>query len=464
MEREYSSSKLGKEKMPKLVIAMSGPIIISMLVQGLYNIVDTMFVSSIKDTGTEAISALSLAFPWQNILIAIGVGTGVGINALLSRRLGQKEYAQASRVANVGLLLYVLSWLAILVATIFLVDPFLQLQCSTTADLSGDVDIAVATQYARQYLSIVSGLSVGIMFQIYNERLLQSTGKTVLSMVVQLSGAAINLIFDPIFIFVFDMGVVGAALATVFGQFVSATVGFIFNKKYNKDITISLKEVRFDKPIIKKVYSVAVPSIIMASIGSVMTTSMNMILLSIKKGGATAMAVFGIFFKLLSFVNMPAFGLNNGMVPIIAYNYGARNKERIVSAIKWACIYVSCIMFVGTLLFQIMPGGLIGMFNQPELVPMGTTALRILSSPFMLAGFCIVLIGSFQALESSIYSVIISVCRQLGALIPLAYFFSLSGDVSLVWWSFPLAEVVSVILCFAFMRRVYVKKIKPLEE
>lgn len=464
MERELSSNKLGTEKMSKLVVSMAGPIIISMLVQALYNIVDTMFVSSIEGSGAEAISALSLAFPWQNILISTAVGTGVGMNALLSRRLGQKQYDDASRVAGVGLLLYFISWVAILIATVAFVAPFVSFQVSANADTTGAIDISVVSEYTREYLYIVSGLSVGVMFQVYTERLLQSTGKTVLSMIVQLSGALTNIILDPILIFVFDMGVAGAAIATVAGQFVSATIGFVFNLKFNKDISLSFKNVRFDGAIIKKVYSVAVPSIVMSSIGSIMTTSMNMILLSIKQGGKTAMAVFGIYFKLLSFVNMPAFGLNNGMVPIIAYNYGARNKKRIIQAIKVACVYVSCIMLVGTLIFQLLPNVLINMFNQPELVSTGVTALRILSTPFMLAGFCIVLIGSFQALESSIYSVVISICRQLGALIPLAYLFSLSGDVSLVWWAFPLAEVVSVILCFAFMRRVYLKKIKPLDQ
>lgn len=464
MERELSSNKLGTEKMSKLVISMGGPIIISMIVQALYNIVDTMFVSAIEGSGAEAISALSLAFPWQNILIAVATGTGVGMNALLSRRLGQKQYDSASRVASVGLLLYVISWAVILLATVAFVASFVSFQVSANADTTGTIDISVVNEYTREYLYIVSGLSIGVMFQVYTERLLQSTGKTVLSMIVQLVGAITNIVLDPIFIFVFDMGVVGAAVATVIGQFASAILGIVFNLKYNKDINLSFKNMRFDGAIIKNIYSVAVPSIVMSSIGSIMTTSMNMILLSIKQGGKTAMAVFGIYFKLLSFVNMPAFGMNNGMVPIIAYNYGAKNKQRIVQAIKVACVYVSCNMIVGTLIFQLLPDVLINMFNQPELVQVGVTALRIMSTPFILVGFCIVLIGSFQALESSIYSVIISVCRQLGALIPLAYLFSLSGDVSLVWWAFPLAEVVSVILCFAFMRRVYLKKIKPLNE
>ena len=466
MNKELSSAKLGEMPIKRLVITMAGPIIISMLVQALYNVVDSIFLGQ-ADLSGNALTALTIAFPWQNIMISIAVGTGVGINALLSRALGEKNYDHANKAASIGVLLAFLSWLGMVILTFLLVNPFVNMQVASSAQTDPEVakNIVLISEYTKEYLYIVSGLSIGVFVQVCFERLLQATGKTVLSMVIQLIGALTNIILDPVFIFVFKMGVAGAAIATVAGQIIAAIVGFIFNKYLNTDIKITFKDMKPVKEIILKIYRIAIPSVVMSSIGSVMTTGMNMILMSIKMGGTVATTVFGLYFKLLSFVNMPVFGLNSGLIPIISYNYGAKNKRRIIDAIKVSVVYAVIIMMVGLALFQFIPDKLLMMFSQnKELIECGAYALRVTSIPFIFAGFCIVTSGCFQALDSPKYSVVISVARQLVALLPAAYLLSLTGNVSNVWWAFPIAEIISLLCCIWFTRRVYIKKIKPLGE
>jgi len=445
-------NKMGTMPIPKLLISMSLPIIISMLVQACYNIVDSIFVAQI-DPNNKAFTAVSLAFPVQNLMIAVGAGTGVGINALLSRSLGEKKFEKANKVANTGIYLAAFSYVAFLLFGIFFVDGFSGLQTK-------DPEIA---QYCVDYLRVICFGSIGIFMQITMERLLQSTGKSLLSMVVQLAGAIFNLIFDPILIFGLfgfpKMGIAGAALATVLGQIVSMTLGIIINIRCNKEIKIYPTHYRPDRKTVGGIYAIAVPSILLMSIGTVMTLCMNQILIT----SAASVAVFGAYFKLQSFFIMPVTGLNNGMVPIIAYNYGAKNKHRILATMRLSILIACGIMIFGMGIFQIFPVPLLKMFSaSPEMIAIGVSAFRIISLHYIFAGVCIIFLSVFQALGKSIYSLYVSLGRQLVVLVPVAWMLSEWFGLRAVWWAFPVAEIASLLLSVLFMIRVYRKCIHSL--
>lgn len=440
-------NRMGSMPVNKLLISMALPIVISMMIQALYNIVDSIFVAKINE---DALTALSLAFPMQNLIISAATGIGVGMNALLSKKLGEQNYSYANMVACNGIIIELCASVIFLIIGIFIVPLFIHSQTTI---------ISIAN-YAISYLRICCIFSFSVFLQISFERLLQATGRTHLSMITQISGAVVNIVLDPIFIFTFKMGVEGAAIATVLGQFVSAVVGYYLNKKYNKEIDIKTKNIIPSIKIIKKILIIGVPSIIMSSIGSVMTFCMNKILIVLS---STAVAVFGTYFKLQSFILMPIFGLNNGMVPIIAYNFGAKKKERIISTIKLSIIYAVGFMLIGLMIMQIFPTQLLLMFDASEnMIRIGVTALRIISLSFIFAGFCIIATSVFQAFGNGIYSMFVSIARQLLVLVPIAYFLSLSQNIDLVWWAFPIAELVSVAVCSIYLSKINNKYIKTL--
>ena len=446
VERE---NKMGVLPINKLLITMSLPMMASMLVQALYNIVDSIFVSRVAE---DALTAVSMAFPLQMLMIALAGGTGVGINAILSRALGEKEFDKANKTAVNGIFLSVISYLLFLVIGLTVVKPFYMSQTT-------DPEII---EYGVQYLTIVLTCSFGIFGQFIFERLLTSTGRTLYTMITQGTGAIINLILDPILIFGLlgapKMGVAGAAIATIIGQIVAAVLACIFNIKKNPDIHISFKGFKPDGKLIGNIYKIGVPSIIMQSIGSLMVYIMNKILIGFS---STAVAVFGVYFKLQSFVFMPVFGLNNGMIPIVAYNYGAEKKDRMMKTWKLAWIYATAIMVAGVAVVEAIPGVLLGFFDaSAEMTAMGTVALRIIGIHFPIAAYCIVTGSMFQALGVSVYSMIVSIMRQIVVLIPAAYLLSLLGNVDYVWWSFPIAELMSAAVTTFFFKRIYEKTIK----
>lgn len=458
---EIKENKMGVMPVNKLLISMSLPMMISMIVQALYNVVDSIFVSRVSE---NAFTAVSLAFPVQSLMIAVAVGTGVGINALVSKSLGEKNFDDANRAANNGIFVTAISCLVFILFGIFGTEIFFNMQMNSEKIAPEDMNEILTG--GIQYLSIVTICSFGIFGQIVMERLLQSTGRTLLTMITQGIGAIINIILDPILIFGYfglpKMGVAGAAVATVIGQCIALTIAIIFNLKLNHDIHISFSFMRPDKRIIGKIYSVGLPSIVMQSIGSVMVFGMNKILMTFS---TTATAVFGGYFKLQSFVFMPVFGLNNGMVPIVAYNYGAKKRERLTATIKLGLIYAVGIMLLGLLVFQLLPEQLLGFFDpSEEMLRIGVPALRIISLSFIFAGFCIVVLSVLQSLGHAFLSMLVSICRQLLVLLPVAYLFSKTGNVDLVWWSFPIAEVVSVTLSTIFYLRLYKNVILPLDE
>lgn len=457
---EIKENKMGTMPTNKLLITMSLPMIISMLVQALYNIVDSIFVARV-DEEQHALAAVSLAFPVQTFMIAIAAGTGVGINAYLSKNLGMKKFSEANKTATNALFLTVLSWVLALLFGLFAVKMFYSFQTPTKT----------IQDYGTDYLSVVTIFSFGLFFQITFERLLQSTGKTIYSMIMQGTGAIINLILDPILIFGYfgfpKLDAMGAAIATVIGQIAAAFMGLVFNLKFNKEINISLKGFRPSGRIIKKIYSVGVPAIIMQSITSVMTLTLNKICYMFPENVAkNGVNVLGVYFKVQSFIFMPIFGMNNGMVPIIAYNYGANHKKRIMSTIKLGMIIAVSVMVVGFSLFEIVPSLFLKMFtDDPEMIKMGSIAFREIAPSFLFAGFCIIIISTIQALGHGIYSMIISICRQLLILIPAAYILaSVFGSINVIWLSFPIAEVMSLILCVIFFSRIYKNVIKPLAD
>ena len=431
----------------KLLVSMSVPIMLSMLVQALYNIVDSVFVSRLSE---NALNAVGLAFPVQNLMIAVATGTGVGINALLSKSLGEKKFERANLTASNGVFLGVCSAAVFaLLGTLFSRTFFLV-----------QTDVAEIVDGGAAYIQVCTVCSFGLFIAISIERLLQATGRTVYSMITQMVGAVINIIFDPIFIFGLGMGVVGAAWATVLGQVAGAALGVWFNARRNPEITLSFRRFRPSGDIIRRIYSVGIPSIIMASIGSVMTFGRNKILIGFT---TTATAVLGVYFKLQSFVFMPIFGLNNGMVPIVAYNFGARKPERMVKTVKLSVLYAVGIMVLGFAAFQLLPGPLLSIFEASDyMLSIGETALGVISFHFLLAGFSIVASSTFQALGHGVLSLVISLVRQLVVLLPAAWLLSLSGRLELVWWAFPLAELFSAALCAVFLRYVYRKEIVPL--
>lgn len=448
---QLKENKMGVMPIKKLLINMSMPIMISMLVQALYNIVDSIFVAKIS---VNALTAVSLSFPVQNLMISIAVGTGVGINALLSKSLGAKNYNEANSIANNGIFLAVLSYIVFLVFGLSSVKFYFNAQ-------TNDAEII---QYGTSYLTICCAASIGIFGHITFERLLQSTGKTFYTMITQGIGAIINIILDPILIFGLlgmpEMGISGAALATVIGQIAATILGIIFNFKVNHEISIKVKEFRPNMNAIKKIYSIGIPSIIMLSITSITTYCINNILMIFS---ATATAVFGIYFKLQSFAFMPIFGLNNGMVPILSYNYGAQNKERIIHTIKFSMQIAVGIMIAALAIFQIFPENLLFLFNaSDDMLNIGIPALRIISLSYIFAGFSIVAGSVFQAFGNGVMSLLVSVGRQLIVLVPIAYLLSLTNNVNMVWWSYPIAEVASLLLSIMFLKSIYNKKIKPI--
>ena len=444
---------MGTMDINPLLIKLSVPMMVSMLVQALYNVVDSVFVSHVSE---NALTAVSLAFSLQNVMIAVGVGTGVGVNALLSKSLGEKNQERANKTAENGIFLALCSFAVFFIIGMTCMKPYFYAQTS---------DVEIAEQGIR-YLTVCSVFSLGLFLQTMSEKLLAATGRTNLSMISQLTGAVVNIVLDPIFIFGYCgealSGTTGAAVATVIGQFCGAGMAIFFNLKKNPDIQINFKGFRPSAKAIQRIYVVGLPSIAMQCVGSVMTFFMNQILMTFS---ATAVAVFGVYFKLQSFVFMPIFGMNNGMVPIISYNYGARNPDRVKKTIKLAAFYAECIMLIGFCIFQFMPDKVLGIFAASDaMLAIGIPALRIICPHFLLAGVGIILSSVFQALGNGLFSLIVSVCRQLVVLIPAAWLLSKTGNVNMVWWAFLIAEVISLTLSLVFMARINKKVIAPLYE
>ena len=436
------------------MLNMSLPMMLSMFVQALYNIVDSIFVSKISE---GALTAVSLAFPFQTLMISVCGGTAVGINALLSMRLGQKNQDAVNKSAVNGLFLALCSYLAFDVICILAVHPYLVSQTKN----------AQIVEYGQTYLNICMLTSFGMFFGFTLDKLLQSTGKTFLTMITQLLGAITNIIFDPLLIFGIGpfpkMGIAGAAWATVFGQILGAALSAFFNLRFNTEIQFKFKGFRPDGAIIGQIYKVGVPSIILQAVGSVTTYGMNLVLGTFKNIADTAIAVYGSYFKLNSFFFMPLFGLNNGMVPIIAYNYGARNHKRITQTIRFSMIFSLALMLIGLAFFQLVPEKLLALFSaSPQMLEIGCPALREISWSFIGAAFAIILGSVFQALGDAVYSMIVSIARQLLILLPSAYLLSRTGIIANVWWCFLIAEVMSVGLSLVFFRQTYRNKIKNL--
>ena len=446
-----NENKMGIMPVGKLLITMSLPMMISMVVQALYNIVDSVFVSRVSE---DALTAVSMAFPLQALCIALGAGMGVGVNALLSKSLGAKDNDMVNKSALNGLFMTFVSYLVLLVIGIFAVKPFYMIQ----------TDSADIIQYGTDYLSVICCFSFGMFFQFTFERLLQSTGRTFQTMITQTVGAVTNIILDPIFIFglfgVPAFGVKGAAIATVIGQIIAAVLALIMSIKVNTDIDFSLKGFKPDIKIIGMIYKVGLPSIIMQSIGSVMVFCLNKILIVFS---STAVAVFGVYFKLQSFVFMPVFGLNNGLIPIMAYNYGAKKKDRMIKTIKCGLLIAFSIMSVGMVVFELFPDAILALFEASDnMLAMGKVALRTIAIHFPIAAICIVLGSAFQALGNAVYSMFVSIARQLVVLIPVAYALSKLGNVNYVWWCFPIAEIMSLtitVIFFIKLKREIIDKI-----
>ena len=447
-----NENKMGTMPVNKLLVSMSLPMIASMLVQALYNVVDSVFVAQISE---NALTAVSLAFPIQSLMIAVSSGTCVGINALLSRSLGEKRQKEANLSAVNGVFLAFVSYLVFALMGIFGSHLFFASQTENRE----------IVEFGTQYLTICLIFSFGIFMEMTFERIMQSTGRTIYSMVTQGTGAIINIILDPIMIFgLFGfprLGIRGAAIATVTGQIIAMILAVWFNHKKNRDVQLSFKGFKPDGRIIAKIYEVGVPSIVMQSIVSIMTFGMNKILIMFSE---TAVSVLGIYFKLQSFIFMPIFGLNNGVIPIVAYNYGAGHKRRIMDTIKLSTFIAVGIMLIGLIIFQVFPEGLLKLFNASDhMLEVGVPALRIISTSFLFAGYCIILGSVFQALGNGVYSLIVSVARQLLCILPLAYVFARVAGLHAVWYSFPLAELISVTLTTILFRRIYVKKLKNLK-
>ena len=454
-------NKMGVMPVGKLLANMALPMIIAMVVQALYNVVDSYFVSQISTDETikeSAIAAMSLAFAVQNILIGTAAGIGVGVNALLSKSLGEGNQERANRTAGNGILLAVIATVLFMVFGIFGTGSYFKLMSNS--------DLTI--QFGTKYISICCIASLGIFIEVLCERLLQASGRTVHSMITQTTGAVINIILDPCLIFGWgpfpQLGIAGAAIATVIGQWVAAILALIFNLKCNPDVQLSLRCLKPKKDVILPILVVGIPSIIMTSIGSVMNIGINKILQRFTQYGEVPINVFGIYFKLQSFFFMPLFGLNNATISIVAFNYGACKKERIVKTLRLACICALVFMLVGVAAFQLVPDLLLGIFDTSDtFLTLGCSALRTISLCFPFAAVCIALGASFQALGNGIYSTIVSLCRQMLVLLPAAYLLSLTGNVNAVWWAFPIAEFMSLATTMFLFVRIYHKKIKPLQ-
>ena len=449
--KTLQENKMGVMPVGKLLVNMALPMIVSMLVQALYNVVDSMYVSQISES---AVTALSLAFPVQNMQIGFAVGIGVGVNSLLSKSLGERDQEAANRTAGNGMVLMFIATAAFMLFGVFGVRPYYEMQSTVAETVEGGI----------AYTRICCLFVLGSFMQILSERLLQATGRTVYTMITQGVGAIVNIILDPVFIFgwfgIPAMGLAGAAVATVIGQWVGALVGLYFNEKLNPEVQFGRRYAKLHWPTIRAILTVGIPSIIMNGIGSVMNFGMNQILQGFTE---TATGVFGIYFKLQSFFFMPLFGLNGATISIIAFNYGARKPERITKTLKIASCAALSLMTAGLLVFQLIPQVLLNLFNpSPAFMEMGCVALRTISWCFPVAAVCIVLGASFQALGNGIYSTIVSICRQMLVLLPVAYLLSLSGNVNLVWLAFPIAELVSAAATVVLFRRIYRAKIKPM--
>ncbi|MCQ2437984.1 MAG: MATE family efflux transporter [Clostridia bacterium] len=444
--QNVKENKMGYMPIPKLVLTMSLPMIISMMVQALYNVVDSVFVSRVSE---QALTAVSLCFPAQNLMIGLATGTGVGVNALLSRALGAGDRERANKVAENGVLLAMVGFVIFFIFGLVGSRPFLRAQTG----------IDTIIDYGVDYLTVVCCCSFGIFGQIMFERLMQATGRTIYTMFTQGTGAIINLILDPIFIFKLNMGVRGAAIATVIGQICAFIFAAIMNKAKNHDIELHLRGFRPDGKLIKEIYIIGIPSVIMMAIGSLMTFLMNIILITYTAGRETAATVFGVYFKLNSFVFMPVFGLNNGIIPIIAFNYGAKNRKRMLEAVKVGVGVALCFMLLGSILFETIPGSLLKLFDaDAAMLAIGIPALRIIGVHFCIAAICIVLGTVFQALGYSIYSMIVSIARQLVVLIPVAWLLARYGQSvgndNYVWFSFLIAELMSLVATLVFFRKL----------
>ena len=463
MSTLIKENKMGYMPENKLLLSMSIPMMLSMLIQALYNIVDGLFVAGISLEQYE-LTAVNLAFPAQNLMIAVSVGAGVGINALISRNLGFGNREKANKIAGQGLFLAIVSYFLFLTLGMALVRPYFELM---TADISLESGRAQIIEMGVQYLSICFAASFGLFAQVVHEKYMQSTGKTVLSMTIQTVGAIINIILDPILIYGFfgfpALGIAGAAYATVIGQIASGIVGIYLQKTKNSEIILKLENVKPDMKIISEILKIGFPSILMNSIGSFMTASFNKIIMPLSE---YAVNVFGIYFKLQSFIFMPVFGFNNGMISIVSYNYGARKKKRVIRTVKLGLFYAVSFMLFGFVLFQVFPEAFLSMFNLNDeaIQTVGIPALRTISISFIFAGFSIICSAVFQAFGYSLFSMFVSIGRQLVTLLPVAYLLSLTGDVNNVWWSYPVAEIVCVALSIVFYLYIYKKKIKTIPD
>lgn len=453
-ERRFTENKMGYLPINKLLITMSLPMMFSMFVQAMYNIIDSVFVAKISE---KALTAVSLGFPFQTLMISFAAGTCVGINALLSKRLGQKNQDAINNTAKNGLFLALCNYILFVILTISLTDIYLRTQTQ-------DAEII---KLAKDYLYIVMIGSFGLFFGITLDRLLQSTGKTFYTMITQLIGAITNIILDPILIFGIGpfpkMGIAGAAYATIIGQILAMIFSIQFNIKKNNEVQLSFKNFFPDLLIIRQIYKVGIPSIILQAVGSFTTYGMNIIFNSFKGISDTIIAVYGAYFKLNSFIFMPVFGLNNGLVPIIAYNYGAQNKNRIVKTIKTGMLYAFLILSIGAIIFELFPKQLLSIFEADgKMLEIGIPSLRIIATSFIGASIAISLGTVFQAMGNAVYSMIVSLARQVCVLLPVAYLFSLTGNINLVWLCFPIAELVSVGLSIFFYIKIYNNKIKKI--
>lgn len=452
---ERKENKMGTQPIWKLIATLSLPMVASMIIQALYNVVDSLFVASISPEQLE-FNAVNLSFAAQNFIIAVATGTGVGINALLSKSLGEKNHERAQKIANNGVFLALCSYILFLILGFTLIEPYMRIM----------TDNPEVIEFGKQYLLICYVGSFGVFGQIVMERLMISTGKTYLSMVTQATGAIINIIFDPIFIFGLGLGVRGAALATVLGQIIGFIVGIILHVKFNREVKLSFKGFRPDGRLIGRIYAIGVPSIVMASIGSVMNVIFNNILYSFPAPiGVYSQNAFGAYFKLQSFVLMPIFGLNNGLVPLIAFNYGAQKRRRMTTAMLIGGAAAVVYMLIGLAVFEIFPEPLVRMFIENEqAVSIAVQTMRIAALSFVFAGICIVMGSVFQALGKSIFSMFTSIARQLVVLVPVAYLLARTGDVNLVWWAFPIAEVMSLVMSVIFFFVVYRRIIYKIPE
>ena len=449
------ANKMGTMPLGKLLFNMALPMIIAMIVQALYNVVDSIYVSQISPS---AVTALSLAFPIQNIQIGFATGIGVGVNSLLSKSLGENNQDTANRAAGNGVFLVGVVTVLFALFGIFGARPYFAVQS----------EVAETVEGGAIYTAICCCGALGIFVEVLGERLLQSSGRTVYTLLTQGTGAVVNILLDPVFIFGVEwlgipaMGIAGAAIATVIGQWIAGILAVIFNLTRNPEVQFGWKYLKPSAAAIRPILMVGIPSIVMVAIGSVMNFSMNQILQGLDPT-ETATGVFGIYFKLQSFFFMPLFGINNATISIAAYNYGARNPKRITGTLLRSAVTAMCVMLLGLAAFQLLPDVLLGIFNPTaEFLRIGRSALRIISLAFPMAAIGIALSASFQALGNGIYSTITSLCRQMLVLLPAAWLLSLTGEVTLVWWAFPIAEVVSVAVTLFFYRRIYRQKIKPM--